>query len=139
MKSKFLVLATAFFIFTVFGCDKKATDLGFEVGQSFDLAFDQTGISSNGQIEVHFKNVASDSRCPADVQCIWEGEATIDLAVKVNSVMEEISLSTHPDFGQRDTVSQFIFTLLDLQPYPCCHQQETDEEDYIVELLIEAL
>lgn len=139
MKIKLFFLLTAFAGFTLMSCDKDLTEVGFEIGQSFELAHNQTANASDGQITVHFTNVASDSRCPADAVCVWEGESSIELSVKVNTVEEQITLSTHVDFGKRDTVSQFVFTLLDVQPYPCCHAQQIDQEDYVIELLVEAL
>lgn len=140
MKIKALLFFLMVSLFALSSCDKKSqSDIGFEIGQSFNLAHDQTAFSSDGQIEVHFTKVQSDSRCPSDVDCFWEGESTVVLDVKVNSLSEQIKLSTHVDFGKRDTVSQLVFTLLDVLPYPCCADQEIDEDDYVVELIVEEL
>lgn len=139
MKFKQLILAVVATALAVSSCDKEKTDIGFELGQQFALAFQQTAISTDGTIEVRFKERLTDSRCPTDVVCVWEGEASIAIDVTVNNIDEQISLSTHPEFGQKDTVGQLVFTLVDLQPYPCCHDQEIDQEAYVAELLVESL
>ena len=138
MKIKLFFFATLFALVTFTSCDKNEKDIGFTLGQNFDLAFDQTAISSDGTVEVHFKSVESDSRCPSDVICIWEGEATIALTVTIGNTAADITLSTHPDFGPVDTIDQHIFTLVNLAPYPIS-SQEYNDNDYTAELLVEKL
>ena len=48
------------------------------VGQNqFQLKVNQTASLESDTIKVKFLNVTSDSRCPTDVTCVWEGEAKI--------------------------------------------------------------
>jgi len=62
----------------------------------FELKVGQTA-----EIEGHqftFKEVSSDSRCPANALCIWEGEATIVLVSLDNNNQEGIvNISTKND------------------------------------------
>ena len=43
----------------------------------FQLKVNQTASFESDTIKVKFLNVTSDSRCPTDVTCVWEGEAKI--------------------------------------------------------------
>ena len=43
----------------------------------FQLKINQTASLESDTIKVKFLNVTSDSRCPTDVTCVWEGEAKI--------------------------------------------------------------
>jgi hypothetical protein len=36
----------------------------------------------SGALRVTFKSVGDDSRCPADVVCVWEGDAEVKLEVR---------------------------------------------------------
>lgn len=138
MKIKSFLFLALFALLGLTSCDKKEKDIGFDFGQNFDLAFDETAISTDGTVEIRFKAVESDSRCPSDVVCVWEGEATIALTVTIASTTADITLSTHPDFGQVDTLDQHVFTLVNLAPYPVS-TQGYDEDDYTAELRVEKL
>ena len=58
-------------------------------------------VGKTAEIEGHqftFKEVSSDSRCPANALCIWEGEATIVLVSLDNNNQEGIvNISTKND------------------------------------------
>ena len=138
MKINLFLFATLIAFLTFTSCDKDEKSFGFIFGQNFELAFDQSAISTDGTVEVHFKSVESDSRCPSDVICIWAGEASIALTISMGNTDVDVTLSTHPDFGPVDTVDQYIFTLVNLAPYPISSQQYNDE-DYSAELLVEKL
>jgi hypothetical protein len=45
-------------------------------------------------LKVRFDAVTEDSRCPSDVTCIWEGQATIRLEIEQAGQKESVLLST---------------------------------------------
>ena len=139
MKEKGLLLIFLMVIAFV-GCNNESepTITGFEYGSPFSLAFGASDQSSDGQVEATFTKVVSDSRCPLNVVCVWEGEVTVELDVKAGAVVETITLSDHPNIGPRDTINNYIFILLDVQPYPES-TEELDMEDYTIELQVEEL
>ena len=51
------------------------------LGEPFDLGAAQMAVVGDTGLTVTFDRVAADSRCPVDVQCIWEGDATVVLGV----------------------------------------------------------
>ena len=72
-------------------------------------------------IKVRFSAVESDSRCPSDVVCVWEGDAVAVFVVEQNCDCRtpafELKLHTslQPKSG---TAYGFRVMLLNLQPYP---------------------
>lgn len=99
----------------------------------FELKLNQNVTIPSSNITVRFSNVTSDSRCPSDVTCIWQGEITIQVDVKKeNTAFESIVLGTDdliPVFGK------YFIQLLKIEPYPqSTHQIQPDE--YVVTLAI---
>ena len=72
-------------------------------------------------IKVRFNAVESDSRCPMDAVCVWQGDAVANLSVEQNCECDtpafELKLHTslQPKSG---TAYGFRLELLNLQPYP---------------------
>jgi hypothetical protein len=70
------------------------------------------------QLEVGFRQVVSDSRCPSSVQCPWEGEGTIRLwLLKPGADSVFVDLSTMEAKASVDTLG-FHLDLSKLDPYP---------------------
>ena len=72
-------------------------------------------------IKVRFSAVQSDSRCPSDVVCVWEGDAQANFVVEQNCNCDtpafELKLHTTLE-PKSSTAYGFRVTLLNLQPYP---------------------
>ena len=63
----------------------------------------------------------NDSRCPANVTCVWAGVAIVKLTVTVNSNIHSFRLSTLAGkaFPPYDTtVANHRFQLMKVEPYP---------------------
>jgi hypothetical protein len=89
---------------------------------------EQRSINSGG-IAVRFEGVASDSRCPRDVQCITAGEAVVRVTATLpGRPAQQIELRTTPA-GSSAAAGDFTLTLTDLQPVPVS-TQETRASDY---------
>jgi hypothetical protein len=66
---------------------------------------------------VEFVRVAEDSRCPASVMCVWEGNARIELDARIGGSTQRVSLNTRQ--GARDVlVGAFRISLDSLAPWP---------------------
>lgn len=78
-------------------------------------------------VEVRFDSVTDDSRCPADVNCMWEGEATahftlveagrapVPFALTMEGMVRQVQDIERYQFEQ---VDRFSVALLLLEPYP---------------------
>lgn len=51
------------------------------VGREFDIRVGRVVTLDGGRLRVRFTRVASDSRCPVDVDCIWAGNAEVLIEV----------------------------------------------------------
>ena len=115
-------------------CQKETIPENFSLGEEVDFKVGTENKSAEYNVKFTITNV-QDSRCPIDVECIWQGEAEIE--IKFDSPFQEtIVLSTYDDLI--DTVGNYSIKLLNVSPYPI--STETIElKDYTIKLKIESL
>jgi hypothetical protein len=53
------------------------------IGDTFSLRAGETAQVAGTQVQVAFRRVENDSRCPQDVTCVWAGDALVHLEVAV--------------------------------------------------------
>lgn len=63
----------------------------------------QQKTAKTGRITVKFLELIEDSRCPADVNCVWAGVARIKIQLRKNGKTAEFELNTN----QRDKTAVF--------------------------------
>jgi len=70
-------------------------------------------------LAIRFDAVTEDSRCPADVACVWEGNAQVALIVG-NSPEETavLKLDSNPAFSTEANHGGYLIRLIGLDPYP---------------------
>jgi hypothetical protein len=63
---------------------------------AFELKHNQTALMESENLSIKFTDVPEDSRCPVGVECIWQGQAGIDLEItKQNEDPERIQLTSN--------------------------------------------
>lgn len=68
------------------------------MGQDFQLAAGQSGRVGGTPVTVTFRSVGTDSRCPSNVQCVWAGDAAINLSLSATTTAsQEAVLHTNLD------------------------------------------
>lgn len=86
-------------------------------GVPFALRLGGEAVIAGAEVRVRFDRVTDDSRCPADVVCVWAGMFAMALVVTsmegVTLVETEIILDT---LGGEGTVAGLHFTLLRVKP-----------------------
>ena len=82
------------------------------------------------ELKVTFVTVLADSRCPADVTCVWQGRADIELFVqKGNNDGITVYLSVGGDSNPEKLVfNMYLIQFLELAPYPYSSQTIKPEE-----------
>lgn len=88
----------------------------------FDLAMGASAIIEGSPLRIHFDSVPEDSRCPINVVCVWEGNATVRLSLDSAAKTQTIDLRTS---GGAPTVQAFGHTiaLRALRPVPTTSAQ----------------
>jgi hypothetical protein len=64
------------------------------VDEEVVLAPGQSTTLANGSIRIEFHGVSSDSRCPADVECVQAGDAVVQVSVMADGRTEELEFHT---------------------------------------------
>lgn len=106
--------------------------------ESFDLQITKEVFFKSENIHVRLLNI-EDSRCPSDVQCVWEGRATVDINVSSGTPVTfeprkdlgnySISLNEPLD-GSLIQLDQYSLQLLKVEPYPTSIES-IPEWDYV--------
>jgi hypothetical protein len=95
-----------------------AGDAAVPLGHPFALAVDETA-AVEGALDVKFASVVGDSRCPADVLCVWEGNAEVAIDVAMTGEDQaSLRLNTNPSFATEATYLSYTIELIGLEPYP---------------------
>ncbi len=130
-------LASLMLALSLLSCRKPAT---VELGTSFTLHVGQAARFSKSDLEIYFRRVASDSRCPRGVQCIQAGDATVTLDGRILKGAPEsfdvaIQEGSPPDERGR-AYDGYKIWLLSLEPYPVS-AGTADTTAYVATLRVE--
>jgi len=98
----------------LFGCHETSPPTEPLQVQTVTLAVGQN-VSLGTGLVLSFDRVISDSRCPKDVACVWEGEATMALTLSGSAGAMFFTLSDH---ASTRVVSGHSFTLQSVEPLP---------------------
>lgn len=87
-------------------------------------------------IMICFDKVLNDSRCATGAQCVWEGNAKIELRIlSSDNLTHKICLNTNSEFEIDTIISNKYILLTDLSPYPQLNV-EINPNDYIAQITI---
>lgn len=80
------------------------------------------------ELEVTFKAVTGDSRCPQGTQCVTAGDATVVLTAKAGEKVEELTVKVGAAAENKIRTEPFMIRVLKLDPYPTEGQTIQDAE-----------
>jgi hypothetical protein len=103
------------------------------LGQPFELRTGATVVLEGG-LTLLFDRVGSDSRCPADAQCVWAGDAVVQISTRRASDRADRELHTGSG-ASAATVFDYTVKLLQLVPQPRT-DRTIEPEEYIATLLV---
>lgn len=90
--------------------------------EEFQLAPGQIAIVGDTGLTLAFERVRSDSRCPVDVQCVWEGDALVMVTAAQPSrdpAVLELHTTSSGGGGPREArYGDFLITLTAVSPAP---------------------
>jgi hypothetical protein len=82
-----------------------------EPGVAFSLPVGKTASINGNGTKITFRQVKADSRCPTDVQCVWEGDAQIEVTVTRPGSPDDtkvLSLHTPNEMTSGDLQIRFV-------------------------------
>lgn len=103
------------------------------LGEAFRLPFGEQ--ADAGDLTVAFESV-EDSRCPTEVDCVWEGDGVVGLRVTGAGEDVDVMLHTHPDSAAVARVAGHDVRLVDLDPDPV-DGSAIPRSDYVATLRID--
>ena len=81
----------------------------------------EDGNIDGDDLKLCFDAVVSDSRCPANAVCIWQGAATATFSFTKNKDTHHFNLSTitmKPNFTKDTVIAGYKIEFINLSPYP---------------------
>jgi hypothetical protein len=131
-------LVATVLVVALMGCqlarEARADDVEFPLNEAFVLAGGQDAVITGEKLRLHFDEVLEDSRCPAQVECVWTGQARIAVVVQATgSTPTTLAFNTNPAPGQNAQTAQvgdYEIKLLSLDPYPQTPQDAIPLEQY---------
>ena len=106
-------------------------------GEPFVLQVKETSRLTDENLSVRLEGVTEDSRCPVDVQCVWAGDALVEVTMEkppAAAVARTLHISGRA--GREAVYEGLVIRLLDLKPQ---RKEGTTiaPEDYRVTLVVE--
>jgi hypothetical protein len=93
------------------------TLLAWAAGQPFEVKIGESVKLGIDGVTVSFHAVPSDSRCPADVNCVWDGDAVVELGFRSEGVRREVELHSEREPRQA-SIGDYLLMLEELRPVP---------------------
>jgi hypothetical protein len=109
---------------------------GHPFDQPFNLNVRESLQLGDNDLIIGFEGILSDSRCPQDVYCFWEGDAEASLWIQVTGEeRQNFVLHTASMFPGLIELNAFTVRLLQVTPYPII-DVPIDPDTYIVTLVV---
>lgn len=105
------------------------------LAREFDLRYG--AVAEVDELTLEFSRVLEESRCPASVTCVWQGNARILVTAHQGSNVSLLELNTHPAFPTSVVFGNYFITLRDLQPYPATPTTMPLPEGYTATLFVD--
>ena len=114
-----------------------AAPLPVNLGVPFALGPGQSAAVIDGDLHLVFTEILTDSRCPQDVVCVWEGDAEAAVVGDFpGGTQIDCVLHTSAMFAQFCDMGTYRVTLLWVDPYPIAAGPQIDPADYIAHFII---
>jgi len=122
-------------LLAAFSCATVDTAVVAEPGSEFALALGKTATITGTAARMTFRQVSDDSRCPVDVQCVWAGDAKIELTIsRAGSADDAKVLSLTPP-NNETTSGDLRIRFVGLAPAPRSTEDRTQRK-YVAHLVV---
>ena len=100
-----------------------------QLGQQFELRVGGSATVSGENLTVSFQGVPSDSRCPTGVQCVWAGNAVVQVVLSQGGKAAGLELNTNLE-PKTGTYLNYEIELVSLAPYPSAKGGAISQSQY---------
>ncbi|MFL5482211.1 MAG: hypothetical protein ACJ8AK_08450 [Gemmatimonadaceae bacterium] len=122
-------------IVAVASCATVDTAVVANPGAEFNLAVGKSATINGTDYRITFNRVTEDSRCPVDVQCVWAGDAKIELTLSRNGAPRDTRVISVTPPNNEATVGDVKVRFVSLAPTP--RQSEPPaSRPYVAQLLV---
>ena len=123
-KYSLYLVAILAIVFTLCGCGSGSSKIQAQLNEEFVLSVGQRVSIAGEDLEIKFKDVTGDSRCPNGVTCFWAGQVTCTVEIKHGGSSSQMALT---DSGLTSEYSKATYEgyQFDFQvtPYPVAGQK----------------
>jgi len=139
-----LVAASLLLVVAAFGCGSKqrvgapsaARANAVTTDQEFELSPGQSALIGSEPLKVTFEALTADSRCPPEVQCIWEGDAAAKISAALGSqTPASYDLHTNTSYATQVVHGPYQVRLVAVAPPPKAGVT-IDPAAYVITLLV---
>jgi hypothetical protein len=135
-KLSFSLIAALLLLLFLTACGGGAGEVKANLDQEFSLAIGQTASIQGEELQLKFLKVVNDSRCPQDVTCIWQGQASCLVEIAYFESVQEVTL-VQPGLTEEPSRIDFNDYRIEfnLTPYPEAGK-EIKKSDYRLQVAI---
>ena len=135
-KLRFSLLAVLLLLLLLAACGGEAGEVKANLGQEFSLSMGQTASIQDEALKLRFLEVIGDSRCPKDVTCVWQGQASCLVEITYSELLHKVTL-IQPGLSEEPSQIDFNDYLIkfNLTPYPEAGK-EIKKNDYRLRLVV---
>lgn len=101
------------------------------VGDTLHIALGAERMAAGGRLAIRFLERVSDHRCPANVVCVWAGDARVRLAVRSGASSTETVIGMHLE-PKAILAGGYRITVAELSPYPGLYDEEDPPAPVVV-------
>jgi len=99
-------------------------------GSNTKIPYGTTAADAAQGLELTFRAIV-DSRCPADVNCMWTGDAVVDFLFVKNGAEAPLELHTHSNYDTEASAHGYNVQLISVSPYPERHDDLPQDDEYV--------
>jgi len=116
-------------------CAAVEPTIAAEPGVAFSLPVGKTAVINGNGTRIRFDEVRNDSRCPADVTCVWAGDAEVVVTISRNGSLDDSRILSFIQPKNETTSGDLRIHLVDLAPVPR-QSDGSAPRAYVVQLVV---
>ena len=119
------------------------------LGEPFDLRLNESVTVAGEGVQIEFRGIQTDSRCPSDVMCAWSGVVGLQFtATGPRGATGHFVLGGYADLdgvvrpvmeagvAPVGVVDDYMISITHIRPYPAHHDQTIAPEEYVATLVV---